>query len=996
MHEGGGLMMLQEMLGVWARGLDDDDLSQAILALGRLWILADAPGRWRPIDDYITSDVEISTERAIHSAPFEALDWLIAAPSLVMPARQCRDYWGRLLDSPEREHREIPLRLEITPGRSKDRWNEGLPRSGQPGAEALALVAAFSRLKLPVQVRFPITSQSRLFGAGYHWPLRVSVIPEDWPPGAPVDYRALLDELEPLRYDWGGRLVEFHSGLPSEEPVDLLLVRARQMSQLLQVLRDMRGPVATLLFIFSDERTEPSALRELLAWAGHDHFVPPVVAVIELSREMRYRRRENLAPSAAWLREFLRELTHNQPIDIALYHACRAEGIQAALAMLLADPQFLATSRLADVTRHLLEEHLRDWSHWIQLPSYLSQQFRLPERPMPVSFLYSRFRRQMDNPEFWISEVAGATGMVHLLQELRLRPPAPREILESDRWIQAHVYEAPDESRYYRRGVRSGFRAQTQHVVEVWVGPEEPGGIRADIGFPDDELPWDEGNQPLTVVFTEPRFAPKPQVREITLPALGNSTRCEFTLDLREDTGEGPAEEIEGRVIVLHRNRVLQTALLRGPIVAEPDAQTVNITLRIETAVRPGVRHLEQRQPFDLAVVINRTLYGKPTATSISGSQAVLVSLDGIQQQVRKIAKRLARLMRREAAITPADETMYKLLRYLVIQGGQFYQSLVSDAELGPLFQKKDPRYVQIVAAKPEAFLPVELFYSGPEARRDATCCPRGLQALSEESTFSCPEDCPTAGPSATVFCPLRLWCLSRVIERHLRQPQPAEPLDNQEFLLQLDPSPNRDRLPLLRSALLAASERVHQQCRPSLDTLIQTLRQETQQKTYMVNSWPDWPAAVAANRPSLLVLLPHTDEDAEYEVMTLEIGNTNLAVNELQEAYVRAGEMDCPVVLLLGCTTGDSDTPYKHFVAQFRRKRAAIVLSTLSVVLGRHAAPVAAELVRRLAKLCRTGKDVRFGEALLEVRRSMLAQGILMVLGLVAYGDADWWVTAE
>jgi hypothetical protein len=65
-------------------------------------------------------------------------------------------------------------------------------------------------------------------------------------------------------------------------------------------------------------------------------------------------------------------------------------------------------------------------------------------------------------------------------------------------------------------------------------------------------------------------------------------------------------------------------------------------------------------------------------------------------------------------------------------------------------------------------------------------------------------------------------------------------------------------------------------------------------------------------------------------------------------------------------------------------------VLATLTKVLGRHAGPVAARIVAALAESSR-GREVTFGEVLRDVRRSLLAEGVLTVLAVTAYGDADW-----
>jgi hypothetical protein len=155
----------------------------------------------------------------------------------------------------------------------------------------------------------------------------------------------------------------------------------------------------------------------------------------------------------------------------------------------------------------------------------------------------------------------------------------------------------------------------------------------------------------------------------------------------------------------------------------------------------------------------------------------------------------------------------------------------------------------------------------------------------------------------------------------------------------------------------------------------------------------------VQRSQPSLLVLLPHCELNPKENLKFLEIGDregheANLLLNDLSSEYLRSANSGAnQVVLLLGCITGYSEDSYKSFVSRLRYHGAAIIVATLSVVLGRHAAPVASQLVKELAALSEARPEISFGEALLSVRRKLVAQDILVVLGFVAYGDARWVV---
>jgi len=57
---------------------------------------------------------------------------------------------------------------------------------------------------------------------------------------------------------------------------------------------------------------------------------------------------------------------------------------------------------------------------------------------------------------------------------------------------------------------------------------------------------------------------------------------------------------------VLYRNRILQTALLRGPVVSDPAHAPSNSRISIEVGaiIRPSIGDLTARQPFDAALVL--------------------------------------------------------------------------------------------------------------------------------------------------------------------------------------------------------------------------------------------------------------------------------------------------------------------------------------------------------------------------------------------------------
>jgi hypothetical protein len=319
-----------------------------------------------------------------------------------------------------------------------------------------------------------------------------------------------------------------------------------------------------------------------------------------------------------------------------------------------------------------------------------------------------------------------------------------------------------------------------------------------------------------------------------------------------------------------------------------------------------------------------------------------------------------------------AAETV-KLLRFLAIQGSSLYSGIVEDQLGGSLFGEEKP--LQVVSALPESFLPVEFIYDRPAPAQDAALCPQAEQALRDGKCAGCLDPGEVPNP---YICPLGFWGLRRVIERHAGKGAESGDLRSQEFELRAEPIDNRNRLTPLVSAIYAASQRVDSVEIGQIQRVFKALDSATGMNVVQADSWKVWIEEVLKRNPSILVLLPHVYKDDEYLIDGLEISeDQHLLATYITPDHVHARQdFQPPVVLLLGCETQNRDIPFQGFVAQFRRKGAAIVVSTVSTVLGRHSAPVTQEFLDLLQRQCQQ-KTSTFGEVMVRLRRQAQADGI-------------------
>jgi hypothetical protein len=541
------------------------------------------------------------------------------------------------------------------------------------------------------------------------------------------------------------------------------------------------------------------------------------------------------------------------------------------------------------------------------------------------------------------------------------------------RWLQAQL-------RSGARDVKT-LRGTGSYEAVIRIGKADAQWVAVQQPFPaPEEPPAPEGHW-LTVIFWEPRVSPDPQVRPLLLPPEGNTEEIAFAFEV-------PAglDRIAARVTVLHANRVLQTGLLRASVGSRKPW-----TFTLDATPRTRLEGLSARSEFDVALVLNHDDEGTAQMTAVSGDQAAVINLS--ESSVDALTRELGNQISAIAANPKRYESLEsegteELLRILAQHGGDLHRRLCGYNPLAKLDQadaEGRQGRLHLTSAKPDTFFPVELVYRYEAPEDTARLCQHALTALSDGS---CPASCPS--DKSETICPLGFWGLCRVVERHSYLVQPEKPADG--FRLKPEPVLLRSPLDVSGKALLAASDAASEVQDDAVESLLRTLRQRGPAER--ASTWQEWSERVKTDRPTLLVLLPHHERRDGFEI--LEIGaDEELKSSLIKKKHVRADDKDRPIVLLMGCDTNLARIAFESFVGGFILEGAAIVVSTIATILGRHASPATARLVELLDEEAREGNS-SFGEVMMRLRRKLLAEATPMALGLTAYGDADWILTRQ
>jgi hypothetical protein len=543
------------------------------------------------------------------------------------------------------------------------------------------------------------------------------------------------------------------------------------------------------------------------------------------------------------------------------------------------------------------------------------------------------------------------------------------------RWLQARIFEGTD------RIPLAYFRPDTSHDIEVRIGPEEAGWLAGTTPFPDDQLPG-TGPHRLTVVLTEPNLLRTPQVSRIMLPGQGVSTSAWFELRTLADTAR-----VDARLVVLHGNRVLHTARLPDRVgVAQPGAGerlTVGNVAEVETLVQVVGG---QAQPFDAAFVVNHDSEGVAGVTEICGGEGRQLNLDEQQvaNELHLVTEQLGAIVNQPAdyeGINSPGAT--EMLTFLAQHGAMLRESLVHDF----LDDLAANARLQVVSAKADSYFPFEFAYDfDPPQRTGATLCAEGVRLLSEGARGS---TC-SATHDASVVCPMGFWGLSKTIERHAYQPPKS---GDPRFLVRSRPVEGRNRIRLGAGSMFAASNRVDDFAQGSIARVAAALATTSSGHSLRADTWQEWAADVKNRHPALLVLLSHTIYDETSGSYGAEIGDHDqLLTFQINKDYLPS-ESQPVIISLLGCETAVvGSISFETLPARFRLAGAEIVLGTITEMLGRHAAPIAERLITTLHAEAEAG-PVTIGDVMVVLRRHLLAEGILAVLAVVAFGDAEWMI---
>lgn len=813
----------------------------------------------------------------------------------------------------------------------------------------------------------------------WHWPLRVGVLPEG-------DDEPLLATLQDPqgKPDWALRLARCHEvGGAAHDHCDLLIVTPRGLDTLRSRprCRVRAGFVVCLAGTRAGPpRPDRRPLLDLLHAAG-----------LAIQRGI-----QEPAQLNDWFVSLIYQASHDLPIHAALSQASLSRGQRP--------PFVLGSTDALDGCRIL---------------AIASQQDRLEEALQARSARHFAGAGEAGmarafRARGFMSETHDGVRAAEDLAQQRDDNAAARE----PRWIQARLWA----------GQGTGAPAQALapgrwNLLAAGIGPSLL--PRDDAPFPESRLSFDHGDVALTVQFemSGVSLAPYPQRRTdltasstaldgaqlaefaawssgraatappddgpaqialvsmpITLPPVGDSTAACFGI-----FPQPGVERCEGRLSIIHNNRVLQSSRLSIDVASNATAGGA-LPLRTEGLIHPRDDDLDDRQAYDVAIQVSDL--GGHLHLSIQRDDATTpVDLDSLEEPIALITKAL-----KDAAI------LWDFSQGLLDQaafGDTLYALAANGSLLAQHLRQKcgdgidDWERIQLVPTT-NKFLPLEYVYDGPPPSTDAAPCPNLLAALEHGScchpgagSNAC-APCPQRDDKSTV-CPLRFWGFSRMIERCGTQSPPIA--DQAASVPSKQAYRHVDRLLFGASARSfaykpTAAEQAAERASllADLGTLATTVLDAPDWKTWRQH---------AASKPELLVLLAHTDIYRNAPI--LEIGDLQRLGRQEIIRDISGADGQPQLLLLLGCSAAGVSEDFQPYPERFRDAGVSIVLAPIAPIRGGDAVPIARSIATLLARRLASPNPTAFGELLPLIRRQLLREGHLGILSIVGFGDGDW-----
>jgi hypothetical protein len=542
--------------------------------------------------------------------------------------------------------------------------------------------------------------------------------------------------------------------------------------------------------------------------------------------------------------------------------------------------------------------------------------------------------------------------------------------------------EDEDTARYLQAQVITKEKTVTKEPLE----PDVNYMLAVRIGIDDPKFTRGESSIDTATIFkgsVQPaeklqlKFIPDddtdPQFAEISLPRKGNSDIAMFAFTPAKNSAS-----FQANIYAYHRNRLIQQIVFTAPVAGGQSKDTAH-SIKVVFCTRKSLGAIGERTNFSSTLQLEAAGDTNERLQGVTNNKPVDLYFDGgLKTHLADIKTEIQTALGDEEA-HPADlfaTGNQDLLVFLASKGSLIFTNFLRGAVApeGP---------IQIVTNYAE-YLPIEFVYSMPPPDENATVCPRAAESL---RNGKCCGDGGAMSDPASHVCPFGFWAFSRVIERHSYNTKNKNSAD---YCIVSEPADSRNTLGILGTAMYGSSARVDNSGAGLRKTIFESI-QSYADRVQEVLSWESWKDTATTLKPDSLILVVHVERDKRFKMDKLEIGDKDFVLQTHigSKIILKENLKPPPFVIVLGCETKNISSEGFDVSSHFLNVGAAIVLSNFTKIQGKHAKEIVTNLLQSISAYGQS--PVLFGDAVLQLRRRLLADGHIAALSLVAQGDADW-----
>jgi hypothetical protein len=783
----------------------------------------------------------------------------------------------------------------------------------------------------------------------WRWPLQVSWVADTV--GADL-VRYLVTE---DHRSWMDDLVEFRP-LDSVDLGTVLDIVFLASVADAEALLHSRGLRVNALVLVGDELDDGFFRRagQLAEWAGAAALLLPHVAG---GRAL-----------ARWFERLVEELSHKNPIDVAMGKSTGSGIVIGGTAAFDAP-----LGNVIDQMRVSYERNVRS----------SDRRTRGPRPPVRDTTALPDILAPDVPSERFDRESYGA----RIVRDMRLDNELGIDLLpepNARRMLQAAIFRDEPEA------VKHAFAAGRRHTVHIWIGDGSTGFLRAETPAGDPALIDREHLVNVTEADILLWADDIPMMNRTVKVGAGQlSETAGFDIDVPERS-----KDLTLNVALVIGGRVIQSGVIKGAVTPNGGRPRRTDAVHIRFVVGPELVDLAKLIDHGIAaddrvMILEHDVGVNHLFRRELGTMEIVGLADHFAQALAKLvaaqsdAASATWLKSSKGARTFTDiagcgfDAFQALIGSMALDDNKRFQGIINAPSVHlALFDRVDSR------------LMIELVYDRDAPAGKAAWCDDFDQALATGNCGSCqPYDPTRIVPDQVPVCPAGFWGIRKEIERINQQ------RDDDGFPAVIhnrvhDPDEGIGGLDRL---LIGVSDRVDKAKvgrRKPTSVMNERISAVVPHLAPAVREWTDWRAGVGNSHspPQVLILLTHT------EGTDLELGQADLlSRRNVRTPFVRqpfATDPPGPILLVLGCSTASNQTELNSFVDAFIAHGASVVIGTVGATLGRFAAPIAGEIAALLAS---PDGPKTVGEAVLSARRTSMAEGWVTGLLVTTYSDGTY-----